>query len=117
MWSSSGVEYLSALSGDVASVAADVNLHGSAAGWSINSTGDTRAVGWRAGRVRDLSAGHGSQPNTSYAFAINDAETIVGRGHYSTAPLSRALAWTPSDMRVLPGLGGGSDGGRIPESP
>jgi uncharacterized membrane protein len=110
LWSGGDVQYLSALSGHASCVAADVNRHGSAAGWSTNSKGDSTAAGWRDGRVRSLTAGQSVQPYASYAFAINDAETIVGRGHFSSVPTSRALAWTPSGTRVLPGLGGGSDG-------
>ena len=105
--SGSSTRILAPLPGDVASLASDVNRSGTAVGWSTNSIGDARAVVWRNGVPTNLAAGGSQRPSISLAFAINDANQIVGRGDFAVRPFRRALLWDSSGMRALPDSGGG----------
>jgi uncharacterized membrane protein len=108
VWSGSTMSYLPPLTGHLSSTAADVNRSGVAIGWSVSNVGDAKAVIWQGGRVQKLGTGF-SQARVSYAFAINDAGQIVGRGDFSTSPYRRALQWDGTHFTELSGLGGGSD--------
>jgi uncharacterized membrane protein len=106
VWSGSSVKLLAPLANHVASGAYDVNRAGTAVGWSTSSTGDASAVMWRNGQASSLATG-AQRPSSSYAFAINDANQIVGRGDFPVRPFRRALVWDGSGMRALPDLGAG----------
>ena len=109
VWTGSTVTSLAPLPGHLGSHAYDVNRSGVAVGSSTNSYGDPTAVMWRNGQATSLATGY-SRPSSSYAFAINDAGQIVGRGNFASRPFGRALLWTGSAMRSLPDLGAGYAG-------
>lgn len=94
--------------GSLGAFASDVNASGLAVGWTSNSIGDPSAVRWDGTTAKSLATGPNA-PSMSYAFAVNDAGTIVGRGEFATAPFRRALSWVGTTMTVLPGLGAGVD--------
>jgi probable HAF family extracellular repeat protein len=75
------------------------------AGVSTNSTaGLSRAVLYRAGKLRDLTAG---ATQSSYVWSVNNANHAVGF-MAAAPPTTQAMLWDGKTATVLPTLGGDS---------
>src|SRR5688572_17050886 len=97
---------LGSLAGDVQSYAYGINDNGAVVGVSVSSSGAKRAVRFHGGAVIDLGLGDGS-----VAYAINDADEIVGGAGFSA---NRYHAFTRSAAGAVTNLG--TLGGRYSEA-
>jgi probable HAF family extracellular repeat protein len=76
--------------------ARDINARGQIVGESETARGDTHALLWQSGTMRDLGTLGGS---SSAAAAINDDGQIAGLST-NAAGVRRAVVWSPSGETV-----------------